>query len=169
MRSSIEHIIDHLNRAEVRYIVVGGVAVVLHGHLRVTADLDLVVELEQENAQKAIRVLKDLGWRPRAPVSAESFTDVEKRRLWAKEKGMTVFSFWHPEVATLEVDLFVREPFDFGAVYARAVMVELEDIEVRVIGLDDLIALKKQAGRHQDLADIEALQILSELSEEENP
>jgi predicted nucleotidyltransferase len=166
MQSSIERVIDHLNRAEVRYIVVGGVAVVLHGHLRVTADLDLVVELEQKNAEKAVRVLEDLGWRPRAPVSAQSFTDAEKRRLWAEEKGMTVFSFWHPEVATLEVDVFVQEPFDFGAVYARAVMVELDDTQVKVIGLDDLIALKKQAGRHQDLADVEALQILVE---DENP
>lgn len=65
-----ERALQALNSAGVRYLVVGGVAVVLHGHLRTTADLDLVVQLERENVLKAVRALAGLGYRPRAPVAA---------------------------------------------------------------------------------------------------
>ena len=160
MESQIERVLDSLNRADVRYLVVGGVAVVLHGYLRATADLDLVVQLEPDNVKRAVQALGESGWKPRAPVAAESLADPQTRRSWITEKGMRVFSLWNPNVPTLEVDLFVDEPFDFDTVYARSVKVKLDVTETRIIALDDLIALKQQAGRHQDLADVEALRAL---------
>jgi predicted nucleotidyltransferase len=162
MLSRIERVLDSLNRAGVRYLVVGGVAVVLHGYLRVTADLDLVVQLERGNVDRAVRALSELGWRPRAPVAARSFADPDVRRSWIESKGMTVFSLWSPEAPALEVDIFVDEPFDFDETYDRSVVVELDTTHARVVGVDDLIALKQKAGRHQDLADIEALRALSD-------
>lgn len=162
MESPVEQVLDSLNRAEVRYLVVGGVAVVLHGYLRATADLDLVVQLEPDNAKRAVQALEESGWKPRAPVAASSFADPQTRRTWITEKGMRVFSLWNPNVPTLEVDLFVDEPFDFDTVYARSIKVKLDVTETRVIALEDLIALKQQAGRHQDLADIEALRALED-------
>jgi len=61
--------------------VVGGVAVVLHGSLRTTADLDLVVRIERANAERAIGALESLGYRPRALVPAEgSYTKSNARR-----------------------------------------------------------------------------------------
>ena len=54
MTGAIERVLAALNAAEVRYLVVGGVAVVLHGYLRTTADLDLVVELETDNVLRAV-------------------------------------------------------------------------------------------------------------------
>jgi hypothetical protein len=101
----IEQVLAALNAAEVRYLIAGGVAVVLHGHLRTTADLDLVVALDHANASRAILALQSLGFRPRAPVPADQF-------------------------AGLEVDRFVKEPFDFEQGYARAVVVQL-DIHLR--------------------------------------
>ena len=160
MLGDIERVLAALNAAGVRYLVVGGVAVVLHGHLRTTADLGLVVQLERDNVLRAVRALAGLEYRPRAPVAVEAFADEEVRESWVRDKGLMVFSLWSSRAPTLEIDLFVREPFDFAEVYARALEVPLENTFVRVVSLPDLIALKSQARRPQDLADIEALRAL---------
>jgi hypothetical protein len=157
----VEEAIAALEAARVRYIIVGGVAVVLHGHLRATGDLDLVIDLSEDNARRAIEALVALGYRPRAPVAAESFADPSARAGWIRDKNMVVFSMWR-RLGDLEIDLFVNEPFDFEAVLQRAVRVELEHSEATVLALADLILLKRGAGPPQDLADIAALEELEE-------
>jgi predicted nucleotidyltransferase len=157
---AIETVLSALNQKGVRYLVVGGVAVVLHGYLRTTADLDLVVELTDENALRAVQTLAGLGYRPRAPVSVEAFADPKSRTSWVKDKGMTVFSLWSAAWPTLEVDLFVEEPFDFEEVYARSLLVDLDTTQARVVALNDLVALKQAANRPRDIEDIAALRAL---------
>jgi len=149
-----------LEHARVRYLVVGGVAVVLHGHPRFTADLDLVLHLEAENIRRAMEVLGKLGYRPRAPVPAESFADKASRRSWIETKGLTVFSLWSPSHPLTAVDIFVEEPFPFEEAYSRSLRADLGDISVQVVSLEDLIALKRAAGRPKDLQDIEVLKSL---------
>lgn len=150
-----------LQRAGVRYLVVGGVAVVLHGHPRFTADLDLVVALDPENARAAIEALGALGYRPRAPVSGALFADPEARRRWIDEKGLTVFSLWSPEHPATEVDLFVQEPFPFEPAWSRALIADLGTVQVPVASLEDLVALKRAAGRPKDLEDVRALEAIA--------
>jgi hypothetical protein len=158
---AIEQVLAALEAERVRYLVVGGVAVVLHGHLRTTADLDLVVELDPDNARRAISALAGLGFRARAPVPAEQFADPAARRAWVEEKGLTVFSLWSDRFPELEVDLFVNEPFAFADAHSRAVRVPLDTVTVTVVSLDDLIELKRAAGRPIDLADVEALRAIA--------
>jgi predicted nucleotidyltransferase len=161
MRGDIERVVGALNDADVRYLIVGGVAVVLHGFLRTTKDLDLVIQLDPDNVQRGLQALKDLGFQPAVPVPLEAFADPAIRESWIREKNLMVFSLWHPDRHGFQIDLFASEPFDFSEVYARALRVPLEKTEATVIGARDLIALKRQAGRSQDLADIEALEELS--------
>jgi hypothetical protein len=160
MIGEIEEVLEALNRAQVRYLVVGGVAVVLHGYLRTTADLDLVIQLETENTLRALAALTALGYRPRVPESPAGLADPAIRQRWIREKNLTVFSLWNPARAGFDVDLFVEEPFDFDRVYARAVQVSLERIEATVVALDDLLELKKKAGRPLDQEDVTALEAL---------
>lgn len=160
--SDLERVFEALNQHGVRFVTVGGVAVVLHGHLRTTADLDLVVELTRENALAAIEALEGLGFQPRAPVAAALFADPAKRQEWAAEKGMTVFSLWSSELPGFEIDLFIEEPFDFSEVFARALRISLGSSETTVAAIEDLIKLKEKSGRLQDLADIEALKALKD-------
>jgi hypothetical protein len=157
----IEQVLSALNAGSVRYLVVGGVAVVLHGHLRTTADLDLVVALDPGNAGRAIAALEGLGFRPRAPVPAASFADPAARASWVAEKGMTVFSLASPKIGGLEVDLFVEPPLDFEAAWARAVRVELDVTTATVASVADLVAMKRASGRPVDLADVEALEAIA--------
>jgi predicted nucleotidyltransferase len=160
MRVAIEDVLIALNESDVRYLVVGGVAVVLHGYLRTTADLDLVVQLERENVERALQALESIGFRPRLPVEASEFADPEVRERWIEEKGMMVFSLYRESDPLLGVDLFVREPFDFDAVSTRALRVPLDRTTARIISLDDLIAMKNVAARPRDLEDVQALRAL---------
>ena len=162
MVGRVERICGALERAGVRYLVVGGVAVVLHGYLRTTADLDLIIQLDVENARRAVVAFSTLGYQARAPVPLAQFADADRRRDWIDTKGLTVFSLWNPADPGSEVDLFIEEPLDFEAAYARAVVVELDSTPVHVVSLDDLIELKRRAGRPRDLEDIAALRALTE-------
>jgi len=147
-----------LNAAGVRFLVVGGLAVVAHGYVRFTADVDLVLDLAAENARRAIEALASLGYRPRAPVPIEQFLDPDLRASWAREKSMLVFSLQSDRFAATEVDLFLEPPFNMQQASARSVRLEVAaGVEAPFIGLDDLIAMKQKAGRPSDLDDIRRL------------
>ncbi len=151
-----------LNDADVHYIVVGGIATILHGYVRATADVDLVVDLQIEEASKVISVLTKEGFKPKIPVKAMDFTDEKKREQWINEKGMQVFSLYHPDNIGMTIDLFVHQPIPYQDLYQRSVVMDLDNINVRVCSIDDLITMKQQAGRHKDLADIEQLTKIKE-------
>lgn len=160
-KHSVEAIIRALNGAQVRYLIVGGLAVVAHGYLRFTADVDLIVGFEKENLKKALQALTKLGYRPRAPVSIEEFADSASRTTWIKEKGMIVFSLWSAQHEFTEIDLFVESPFDFDKAYSKAAHLELiPQLPATFVSLEDLISLKKEAGRPEDLLDIEKLKMI---------
>jgi len=155
-----EPLIKVLNEGGVRYVVVGGVAVVLHGHARLTADIDLIVDLDDAEAAKAIGVLTGMGLRPRAPVDAAAFARRSEREMWIRERGMQVFSMHDPANPMRVVDLFVNHPIPFEDLWSRSVMMELRDTKVRVASIPDLIRLKRLSGRPTDLADIEQLEAI---------
>lgn len=157
-----EQTIKALNDADVRYVVVGGLAVVLHGHARVTVDLDLVLDLEPAEVLKAIQVLLDLELTPTVPVNPFDFADPQRRSTWISEKNMLVFQMRDQSDDFRKVDLFVKEPIPFSELWERSVLKALATTEVRVCSIGDLIHLKREAGRHIDLSDIEALEVILE-------
>src|SRR5437016_1562128 len=140
-RPSIEAIVGGLNEAGVRYLIVGGLAVVAHGFVRLTADIDLVLDPDPAALRRAIDALSGLGYRPRAPVEFSEFADPGKREQWAREKGLTVFSLSSPAHAATEVDLFVETPFDFEREYQHAERFEVAPGKIATfVGIDGLIA-----------------------------
>lgn len=165
--SLFEPLFAALNATGTRYVVVGGVATVLHGYARLTADVDLIVDLAPVPARKLLDALVSLGFSPRAPVDAVKFADRETRERWAEEKGMQVFSLVDRANPMRAVDLFVRSPIEFEQLWSRAEVMTLESTTVRVAALDDLIALKRMAARPQDLDDIEQLERIKRRREPE--
>lgn len=153
-----EPVFQALDRAGVRYVVVGGVAVVLQGYPRLTLDLDLVIDLEPAQARGAIQALLDLGLAPRAPVDAMDFADPDVRARWVEERNMQVFTLLDPVHPERAVDLFATEPIPFGELYERADRLWTGTTSARVASIEDLIAMKKEAGRPQDLIDVEVLE-----------
>lgn len=160
MSSFLEPIFAALNEAGIRYVVVGGLATVLHGHARLTSDLDMIIDLQPQEARRAIDLLVGLGFQPRAPVAAAEFADPEVRRAWIEQKGMRVFSMWDPKNPMIEIDLFVDHPILFEELWAESEVMPLSDTTARVVSAEHLIQLKRLAGRPQDLMDIEALQAI---------
>lgn len=159
--SSVQTIIQALNEAGVRYLVVGGLAVVAHGHVRFTADVDLVLDFNEQNLGRAMEVFAGLGFQPRAPVPLEHFADAEIRQGWIRDKGLTVFSLFSDDHPLTEVDLFVADPLGFEEAYARrATLAVAPEVEASFVAVEDLIRLKRSAGRPQDLVDAEALEQL---------
>jgi|SRR5215469_6953988 len=158
---SIEAIVRALNEAGARYLIAGGLAVLAHGYMRATEDLDLILDLTEENLRKALPALAALGYRPKPPVALELFADAPTRAQWVRDKGLTVFSLFSPAHQTVDIDLFVEEPLDFTRAYTEAARQEIvPGLPAVFVGLQDLLALKRQAGRPKDLVDIQHLEML---------
>ncbi len=158
----LESLFRELNDRGGRYIVVGGLAVVLHGHLRATGDIDLVVDFAAGEVARTLAALEGAGFQPYVPVPASDFADPVKRGSWVRDNGMLVFSL-RPTSGVPMVDLFLEHPIPFEQLWDRSLLVTVRGVPVRVASIDDLIALKRQAGRPEDLTDAEALTAIKQL------
>lgn len=167
MAFNVREIFKALADAKVDYVVVGGMAVIMHGHLRATHDLDLVLGLDPGNCARGLEALAGIGLRPRLPVNLSDFADPEKRAEWTGKRNMQVFQLWDPANRERSVDLFVREPLDFASMSAEAMVMDLDGVPIPVASIRHLILMKEAAGRRQDLDDIEALrEIAAETGQE---
>ena len=164
---SVEAVVAALNAAEVRYLIVGGLAVNAHGYLRATRDLDLVIQLESANLRRGLECLFEIGYRLAIPVSVEDFADASKREAWRVEKGMIVLKLWSDDHRRTPVDVFVYEPFEFSKEFEKACLSELQPgIFARIVSLEALIEMKLVANRPHDLMDIEELRRVERLNNE---
>ena len=137
-----------LARHEVDYVVIGGVAVQAHGHRRTTMDLDVVPAPTPANLERLAAALEELHARPRDLPGAEPPT---------AEQLATIA----PPLATAHGVLrILREPTgapSYAVLRERALVIDLSGIKLAVAGRDDLIAMKRAAGRPRDLEDIAVL------------
>lgn len=158
--ASFESIVRALNEAGIRYLIAGGLAVNVHGYLRFTNDIDVVIQLIPDNINRAFSALAALDYKPVVPVTAEQFADQAMREGWIRDKGMQVLQLWSDHHRETPIDLFVYEPFPFDEEYARAVIKPLyEAVEVRFVSIPTLIKMKEAAGREQDRIDVEHLRM----------
>jgi len=156
--SQLAAILDSLNRERVKYVVVGGVAVLLHGIKRFTDDLDLVIGLDPANVNSAIDTLLKHGLLPRVPCDPHEFADPIARRKWIDDKGMVVFAWNHPTLHGFVVDVFVDHPFPFEEMLANSIEGTLGNVKTRIASLDHLLAMKRHANRAKDQEDVRRLE-----------
>lgn len=165
---SLEAIFSALNEASARYIVVGGLAVNVHGYERLTRDLDLVIGLEEHNISRALRALFAIGYQPAIPLTVDEFANAANRDRWQREKNMIVLKLWSDLHRRTPIDVFIQEPFDFEAEDKLAERMELAPgLVVPFVTCGTLLSMKRAAGRPQDLADIAAIEELRNLSNNE--
>mgnify|MGYP002784251540 CR=1 FL=1 len=143
-----------LAAANVRFVVVGGLAMLLHGVDRLTADVDLVVDLSPESALDVVDALTSSGYRPLAPVPARALADAEQRAAWQRDRGMKVFSFWDTTNQRPTVDVMLDPPVPFEELWAGAASFPIGGIDVRVASIAHLVSLKQAAGRPKDQEDV---------------
>lgn len=136
--------IELLNANQVRYLVVGGYAVALHGHPRYTKDLDVWVERSRENAQALLQALAEFGMQSLG-LTADDFLEPDQ-----------VVQLGYPPN---RIDILVAvSGVEFADCYPQCVKIQLDGVEVNFIDLENLKKNKKASGRLQDLADLENLE-----------
>ncbi|MBS0611970.1 MAG: nucleotidyltransferase [Proteobacteria bacterium] len=160
--TGFERIFQALETTGVRYVVVGGVAVNLHGYQRFTKDVDIVIELVTDKAIKALEALQAIGYVPRLPVSLSDFANPKIRDSWIRDKGMLVFQLYNDQIHQT-VDIFAEYPMDFELLCRDSVPIQLRSASPRIASIDHLILMKQKAGRPQDLVDIDMLNKLKVL------
>lgn len=151
-------VLKALNETGVRYVLVGGVAVNMHGVPRMTYDLDLLVDLEDENLEKLVALLNEWGFKPRIPVAIENLASQEKRQEWVTEKHMKAFNVFNDQWALSEIDILIDSPVSYASASEHATPMRLGGVDVPLISIDDLVVMKKGTGRAQDEADIRYLE-----------
>jgi hypothetical protein len=134
--------INCLEKSKVKYILVGGYSVVLHGYPRTTGDLDIWVEKSASNYNLLTIAFYDFGM----PImDQEIFLSNE----------VDVFTYGRPPQA---IDLMTEcKGLLFENAYENSNIITVDSIKVRLIHYNDLITAKKSAGRHKDLNDLEHL------------
>ena len=152
-----------LNQAKVRYLVVGGVAAVLYGVNRTTSDVDLAVELTTDNLKTLEVVLERKGFVRRLPVSIQGLADARTRTLWTKQKGMKVYSFMESKPPARVIDVMVKPLANFDRAYAQRVTATVHHVPVPLIPVHLLAWMKREAGRPEDLRDLQALRQLGRI------
>lgn len=134
----------------VQYVVVGGIAVQVHGHVRMTNDVDLIAAPDRSNLQRVADALHELEARVLNPGSED--LDITASML----PRATLWQFSTP---VGDIDLLHDAPgaASFQQLRARSLVIALGNHEVPIAGRDDLISMKRAAGRPVDLEDIAAL------------
>ena len=153
-------ILRALNRAGVKYLVIGGVAAIYHGVPRATFDLDLAVWLAPDNLQRLASVMERMGFVPKAPVPVTGLANSLTRREWTQHKGMKVYAFEELKRPFRLVDIMVKPLRSFHQVYRRRVEVRDQGVVVPLMPIPELIRTKTKTGRHKDQEDIAYLRFI---------
>ena len=157
--------LEKLNDEGVEFVIVGGVAARLYGSTRLTHDVDIVPNLTPESWRKTVACLWKEGGRPRIPESVEAIADVRNIQTWIVEKNMRALNF-RSEDGFVEVDLLVAESERFESLKERATAVKFRGKTYFIAALDDLIAMKRAAGRPKDMLDIRELEDIRRRAQE---
>lgn len=150
-------LIKLLAENDVDFVLVGGLAVALHGYPRMTMDVDVVLAMDDANLQRFIDSAKVGGLRPTMPVPIESLAHPELIEQWHREKGMLAFSLRSPEAQATVIDILVRPMVPYTELRAAAVSVDMGPYRIPIASIDHLITMKTGTGRGKDAIDIEEL------------
>ncbi|MFZ5973639.1 MAG: nucleotidyltransferase [Bacteroidota bacterium] len=134
-----------LLEGNVEFILIGGYAVIYHGYVRTTADMDVWVKPTNENKEKLIVVFQKLRFDPEgvAIISKMDFS------------GVVVF---HVGAEPDRIDFLSKvQGLNFDEAYRQKEILQVKAYQIPVLHLDDLIVSKLMAGRTKDKADVEYL------------
>ncbi len=136
-----------LDEFGVEYVLIGGLAVSLHGVERATMDIDISVALEPDNLSKLIACAECLNLKPVAPMPLSILNNIALLQAWHREKNMQAFALRTDELAGVTLDVLLFTAVDFNQMHQRAERFSIGAVSVPVASIDDLIALKRAAGR----------------------
>ncbi len=155
-----------LARHGVDYVVIGGVATQVHGHRRTTMDLDLTPDPSPENLRRLGAALAELEAQPRDAVARGAEISVGDPERLAIAAIVPPLLTRHGQIHILKEPRGARS---FDEMRERALVIDLDGNEIAIVSLDDLIRMKRAAGRPRDLDDIAVLAEVERQSAEPQP
>ncbi len=148
----INRVCKAFQNAKIPYAIVGGYAVALHGALRGTVDIDLVIHWTLDNLQKAEKVLQHLGLVSRLPLNSQNvFCNKED---YVENRNLIAWNFYNPSNPTEQVDIIIT--YDLSPSDIKSV--QTSSGEILILSKESLIRMKRKSGRPQDLQDVQALE-----------
>lgn len=135
--------VELCKKHEVKYLVIGGFAVSIHGYPRYTKDLDICIELSERNAERMVEVINDFGFAS-LKLTKEDFL-----------KPDFITQLGHEPVRIDILNDLDGVPFDIA--WENRKMIIYEGVEIAFIGYNELLIVKEKAGRPQDLTDVNTL------------
>lgn len=151
-----------LSRHRVDYVLIGGLAISLHGIERATMAIDVTVAMTPDNLSALVAMARELGMMPVLPVNLDTLTDLDQLAQWHRERNLEAFALQAPGRSGITLDVLLYPPVGFAGMRERAVTFKAGDVPVVVACIDDMIALKQAVGRPIDITDIEHLKRLKE-------
>ena len=144
MLNLLKDVFASFQRHNTKYVVIGGIAAVLHGVPRATFDLDILIEAKPDNAQRLLDALLEAGLGTASLTSAEGLLS----------QDITIFK------DRVRIDVQISTPgLKFEEAWERRVVMEYQGQEFFVLSRADLIASKRAAGRKVDLEDVRLLEL----------
>ena len=150
-----EDVFNALNKKKIRYLVVGGMAVNLHGVSRMTLDLDLLIALDKNNKSEFYSLMMEMGYKTKKPELARKLMKSEY-----ESKKIKIVTFFRKEFEL--IDVFIQSPIDFEEAYSKKKLFKVEKVNIPTISYDMLIKMKQQSDREMDLRDIGYLKRIKE-------
>ena len=148
--NDFQEFISKLNEEQVKYLLVGGYSVILHGYSRSTGDMDIWVEATEENYLKLSQAFGKFGM-PVFDMVLTKFLDTER---------YDVFSFG---IEPMRIEILTAvKGLDFQKAFEQGSWFEFDDFRVRSLNLSDLKKAKQAAGRLRDKVDLEQLGFIRE-------
>lgn len=150
----ISEVCDCLAEAKIPYAIVGGYAVALHGVIRGTVDVDIVIEWTLKNLEKTEVALKKLGLISLLPIDANSLFHFKNEYM--QNRNLIAWNFYDPKKPSRQVDIVIN--YDLKNASTKTII--NNNNKIKILSKKDLIKMKKASGRPQDLEDVKSLEEL---------
>jgi hypothetical protein len=156
----IAKVVQKFNQYKIKYALVGGHAVALHGAVRGTVDIDFILKWSLKNLKMVEKALSEINLFPRHPIHADDI--YQFRAEYIQNRNLIAWNFINPNDPTEQVDIVIT--FDLEG--KKTKKIKAGSLEIILLGIDELIVMKKVSGRPQDIEDIMALQKIKRGSHE---
>jgi len=141
----------------VRYLLCGGLAINMYGIPRATADMDIILDLDESNIRNFLKSVEAFGYQSALPISILELVNEANRSKIKEEKGLVAFSFFSTIFSMITLDVLVDVPLNFEELWKNKSERKTRDTTIFLVSVEDLVVLKQHSNRLQDKLDIDSL------------